>query len=400
MIARFALVGCVCLLLGSLSPAAAELPPGLTYDDGYAWFEVKTVRDSKDGKPFAKGFTLISSLRAFGEAPDHSAFKAVLKQGGKTLATYRDEPSAYHFKLPAFNDMPSQLWVPSLRDDKQIVTGEGAFELQVYLVRGDDNSENLLRTHALDIRKVTRVRGNGEADSPEYYVNRHGEAAVGIIYQRPASQDPYIGAGRNMHYDKNVVEVIFGTSPDKDHYNLPRGYLRCTIDGQPLDLSGLQYNDKDTINSLLTPLRYYQVVHTAAGNVKEIVDFRQYMVVLPLTWGKADDKGRDPRKPSLSDHPGKWEVQYVADGAAIRTWRFTVGADGNLAAHPEEGQGLGLGLGPAHLVEMAIPPGGAAVDARLVPAQAKVGGCYGHAWKSPEAIAAAAAIPAKGTPWP
>ena len=390
---------CGMLLLGSL-PVAAELPAGLVYDDGFAWFEATTVRDTKDGKPFAKGWTLRCQLRVCGEVPDHSAFKVLVKKGGATVATLRADGSIYHFKLPAFNDMPSQMWAPALQDRQQVISGTGQFQAEVYFIRGDDLSEHLARTHVLDVHAVTKVRGTGEADAPDYCISRHGEAAASFIYQRPGTQDPYLNLDRSTHYQKNVVEVYFGTSADKDNYNLPRGMLRSTVDGQPLDLSGVQqYNDKDAISALMSPLRMYQVVHTAAGNVREVVDFRQFMVVLPLTWGKGDDKARDPRKASISDHPGKWEIQYVANGATIRTWRFTVGDDGSIAAHPEETQGLSFGPG-AHFVEMAVPPGGASIDARLVPEQAKAGGFYGHAWQSAEALAAAAAVPAKGTAWP
>lgn len=385
--------------LATLAPVAADLPEGFKYDDGYAWFEVKTVRDTKNGKPYAKGWNLQSEVRVFGQAPAHSAFKIVLKKDNTTVATFRSDAQIYYYNPPAFRDMPS-LATGWLQDRQQVISGEGPFQAEVYFIKGDDLSEHLARTHLVDIRKVTKVRGNGEPDAPEYFVNRHGEAAASLIVQRPARQRPYLGDARNTTYDRNVVDVYFGTSADKTCYNLPRGYLRSTVNGQPLDMSAVQkYANTDTINDQLTPMRYYQVIHTAKGNVREEVDFRQFRVVLPLTWGKADDKGRSAEKPSISDHPGNWEVQYIVNGAPIRTWRFIVGEDGNIAPHPEEAQGLSLGP-LAHFVEMLIPAGGAAIDARLVPDQAKVGGFYGHAWQSAEALAAAAAIPAKGTPWP
>lgn len=385
-------------LLATVAPVAANLPEGFTYDDGYAWFEVETVRDTKDGKPFAKGWTLSCELRVFGQAPAHSAFKVVLKRNDAAVATLRNDAQVYSYNPPGFVAMPSHA-AGRLQDRGQIISGEGPFQAEVYFIKGDDMSEHLARTHTVDIRKVTKVRGNGEPDAPDYFVNRHGEAAASLIVQRPARRYPYIGDARNSTSEKNVVDVYFGTSADKTCYNLPRGgFLRSTVNGQPLDVSALpQY--RDVINDQMSPIRHYQVVHTAQGNVREEVDFRQFRVVLPLTWGTADDKGRDPTKPSISDHPGRWEVQYIVNGAPIRTWRFTVGEDGNIAPHPEDSQGLSLGP-LAHFVEMVIPPGGASIDARLVPEQARIGGFYGHAWTSPEAIVAAAAIPVKGTPWP
>ena len=384
----------------ALSHAAwAELPAGLVYDDGYAWFEVETVKDTQDGKPYAKGWNLEAELRIFGEVPDHSAFKLVVKKDGNAVATLRKDASIYHYKPPAFDDMPSQMWQSALNDRNQVITGEGAFDLEVYLVKGDDLSEHLARTHRIDVRKVTRVRGAlNEPDAHEYYINRHGEAAVAVIHQRPKREDPYIAEDRADTYDYNVIDVYFGVSATSEGLSPDVGYLRSTVNGQPLDLSAIQNSNKDKVSGDLAADRDYQVIHTAAGNVKEAVDFRQYRMTLPLTFGKADDPARSRIHPSISDSPGNWEITYVVDGAPVRTWRFAVGDDGSIAAHPEEA-GVSLGAG-AHLVEMVVPDGGTYVDARLVPDQAKAGGFYGHAWQSEEMKAAAAAIPAKGTPWP
>jgi hypothetical protein len=386
------------LALGTV--AGAQLPAGLTYDDGYAWFQIETVKDTKDGKPYAKGWNLEAQLRIFGEVADHSAFKLVVKKDGNALATLRKEGYVYHYKPPAFDDMPSQMSDDAISDRNQVITGEGPFDIEVYFVKGDDSSEHLARTHRIDVRKVTRVRGAlNEPDAPEFYINRHGEAAVAVIHQRPKSQDPYIAEDRATTYSYNVIDVFFGTSATQDGLNLDVGYLRSTVNGQPLDLSSIQNNNKDKVSGDVANDRYYQVVHTAAGNVKEAVDFRQYNVVLPLTFGKADDPARSRIHPSISDHPGNWEIAYIVNGAPVRTWRFVVGEDGNIAAHPEEATGPTLGPG-AHLAEMVIPDGGTYIDERLVPDQAKVGGLYGHAWQSAEMKAAAAAMPAKGTPWP
>ncbi|HJN13967.1 MAG TPA: hypothetical protein QGH10_00675 [Armatimonadota bacterium] len=389
----------VALVLCALLPrvAVAELPEGLTYDDGYAYFEVETHEDTKDGKRYAKGWSLTAEVRILGRVPSRSAFRMVVKKDGNEVASARQEASIYYYNPPAMDQNPDMMWHGWLRDREQIVNDIGQFDVEIYYIDGDDLTEHLARTHKVDVQKVTRVRGNDDPDAPLFYVNRHGEAAASFIVQRPAGRYPHIAASRPNYYDSNVVATYFTISASEKGRSFQNGYLRCTVNGEKLDLT--PFGGSDQVSGDLAGERFYAVIHTAPGNVKEEINFRQYMALLPLTWGAADDPKRREGYPSISDHPGDWECKYIVNGELIRGWRFTVGEDGNIAPHPEESQGLSLGAG-AHFVEMTIPEGGAYIDERLVPAQAKLGGFSGHEWQSDGAKAAAAAVPAKGTPAP
>jgi hypothetical protein len=400
MAARW-LAGPVAAILALGSVVRAELPPGLSYDDAYAWFSVETITDVENGKPYAKGWVLTSQLRIFGRTPDHSAFKLLLKQNGQALATIYQDGSIYRFDPPAWTGKPDCLWNNNIVDRKQIVKAEGPVQVEVYYVHGDDLSEHLARVHTVDVQKVTRVRGGqNEPDAPHYYVNRHGEAAAAWIYQRAGLIEPYTSGDGGDTYSENVVELVFGVCPTEEGHSVPTGYLRTTVDGKPLDLTPYQeYTQKDAVNGDVSSWRQYEVVQVTGPNEKEPIGFRQYSLILPFTFGPEGDILRDTTKPSLNDHPGRWEYTYIVNGQKVRTWRFAVGKDGNILPHPEEQ--LGLGLAPnAHLVEMVIPDGGAFIDDRLVPEQAQAGGFYGRPWESAEMKAAAAAIPAKGRPAP
>jgi hypothetical protein len=278
-------------------------------------------------------------------------------------------------------EKPDMLWHGWLRDREQIVDGVGQFDVEIYYIDGDDLTEHLARTHKVDVQQVTRVRGNGDPDAPLFYVNRHGEAAASFVVQRLPRQHPYIAESRPDYYDTNVVATYFTVSASEKGRSFENGYLRCTVNGEKLDLT--PYGGADQVRGDLAGGRFYEVVHTAAGNVKEAINFRQFMALLPLTWGAEDDPKRDPRYPSLADHPGDWECKYIVNGELMRGWRFTVGEDGNIAPHPEESLGLSFGPG-AHFAEIIIPEGGFS----------------GHEWQSDGAKAAAAAVPSKGTPAP
>jgi len=130
-----------------------------------------------------------------------------------------------------------------------------------------------------------------------------------------------------------------------------------------------------------------------AGSYFEELRFCRLSSRLPITWGTARIDGFV----ALEDHPGRWEVQYLHQQRPVRTWRFTVNADGSIAPHPEE---AALSMAPgASFVETEIPAGGSFADARLVPSAA-ARGRFGGLWASAEGKALAAKVPSKGQPAP
>ena len=151
--------------------------------------------------------------------------------------------------------------------------------------------------------------------------------------------------------------------------------------------------------------RAYQEIHTdrlapefkRGTEYHDEINFRQYYVVLPLTWGR---QGVYQNYTRLEEHPGRWECTYREGVNVVRTWRWTVRPDGSVAPHPEEASPE-LTLFPGgHLVETEIPPGGSFIDRRIFPEAPRSGFFYGHRWQTVEGKAIAARVPAKGKPWP
>lgn len=384
-------------LLAVAAPrAAAELPEGLTFDDGYAYFRLETVVDYQDGKPVVKGWFVHASLRIWGQAPRRSLFKLVLAKNGQTTSTTQGEA----FVPPDLPDTVPFMVHQDMWDKSALNQGEGEFTATVYYVSGADDSEHLARTYTLLVRKVTRVRGtanNPEPDAPMYYLSRHNEALSSVIMRRPATWPSYLGGGDT--YGDNKVDVLFNLSTTEEGQGLGQGNIRARVNGQPIELM------RDEVYLSKPSARYYQVIHThrntpeyRRGNpFSDEINFRQYIAVLPLTFGPEETRSRE--NTALEQHPGNWEVDYRVNGRTIRTWKFTVGADGTIQPHPEEAA-AGLGLAPgAHLCETVIPADNPA-DRRVVPAEVALGGFYRLGWKSDEAKAMAAAVPAIGTAEP
>ena len=382
----------------------AAAPAGIMIDDGYTFFRLRGKKDYLDGKPIDQGWSLLSYLRVVGPSiPQHSSFKIVVLKASQPLATTRCEGSIPVVPInevrPPFLPMTGYCY-----DDKQLVKGEGKFGVAVYFVNGDDDSERLVRNYEIDVHKVDRVRGsvtNPQPDVPNYYISRHSEVLSSIIYLRPASATPYVVDTRPDTFGENRVEIVYNVSTTDEGQGIggENSFLRCMVDGQKIELKN------DRVRNNRPTSRDYQEIHTdrlaaefkRGTEYKDEINFRQYYVVLPLTWGR---QGMYQNFTKLEEHPGRWECTYREGVNVVRTWRWTVRPDGSVAPYPEEGS-AGLTLFPGgHLVETEIPAGGSFVDRRIYPAAVQAGFIYGHKWQSPEGNAMAARVPEKGKPWP
>ena len=379
-------------------------PASVVIDDGYTFFRLRGKKDYVDGKPIDQGWSLLSYLRVVGPSmPQHSSFKIVVTKAGQALATARCEGSIpvvpVNQARPPFLPMTGYCY-----DDKQLVKGEGKFGVVVYFVNGDDDSERLVRNYEIDVHKVDRVRGsvtNPQPDVPNYYVSRHSEVLSSVIYLRPAGAEPYVVDTRPDTFGENRVEIVYNVSTTDEGQGIggENSFMRCMVDGQKIELKN------DRVRNNHPTSRDYQEIHTdrlsaefkRGTEYRDEINFRQYYVVLPLTWGR---QGMYQNFTKLEEHPGRWECTYREGVNVVRTWRWTVRPDGSVAPHPEEASS-GLTLFPGgHLVETEIPAGGSFVDKRLYPAAVQAGFIYGHKWQSPEGKAMAAGVPAKGKPWP
>ncbi len=371
-------------------------------DDAFTWFEaVSTEALGQNNIPVSTGWVLKSHVRIFGDYPNRSAIKLVVARAGKAVATTRCEVDIYH---KGANDIDeSYMWTNECWRKDTATKEIGNFNLQVFTVNGDTDEEKLVRTYKIEVRAAHRVPGGqqpGEAP-PQYYIQRHAEAPVSFIFLRPRGYTPYFEFGsRPERSGANLVELHFSLSPSDIGYNLPHGYMRCSVNGKRLSLPGpMPYADQ----AISRAERSFQVIHTdrAAAQYKrgteyrDEIGFRMVRLTVPLTWGTV----RDTNRLALEDHPGNWECSLMNNGEVWRTWRWQVGADGMPALHPEQRSNVNLYFN-SFIVEMEIPAGGSPLDKRLVPEATANGFFYGQPWTSAEGKTMAAKVPKKGNPYP
>jgi hypothetical protein len=279
----------------------------------------------------------------------------------------------------------------------------GNFNVQVFTVNGDTDEEKLVRTYKIDVRTVHRVLAGqqpGEAP-PQYFITRHGEAPVSFIFLRPTGYTSYFEFGsRPERSGANLVELYFSLSPSEIGYDLPHGYMRCSVDGKRLSMPGpMPYADQAISRSE----RSFQVIHTdrAAPQYKrgteyrDEIGFRMVRLKAPLTWGRV----RDTNRLALEDYPGNWECSLMNNGEVWRTWRWRIGAGGMPELHAEQKGNVNLYFN-SFIVDMEIPAGGSPLDKRLVPEATAGGFFYGQPWTSAEGRAMASKLPKKGNPYP
>ncbi|MCU1263937.1 MAG: hypothetical protein JWM21_255 [Acidobacteria bacterium] len=371
-------------------------------DDGFTWFEaVSTEALGQNNIPYSTGWVLKSHVRVFGEYPNRSAIKLVVAKAGRAVATTRCEVDIYH---RGANDIDeSYMWTNECWRKDTATKEVGNFEVRVLTVNGDTDEEKLVRTYKIEVRTVHRVPAGqqpGEAP-PQYFIPRHGEAPVSFLFLRPTGYTSYFEFGsRPERSGANLVELYFSLSPSTIGYDLPQGYMRCSVDGKRLSMPGpMPYADQ----ALSHVARSFQVIHTdrdapqfkRGTEYRDEIGFRMVRLQAPLTWGRV----RDTNRLALEDYPGNWECSLMNNGEVWRTWRWRVGSNGMPDIHAEQKGNVNMYFN-SFIVDMEIPPGGSPLDKRLAPVSATEGFFYGQRWTSAEGKAMAGKVPKKGNPYP
>lgn len=381
--------------------AASQMNRAGVVDDAFTWFEaVSTEALGHNNIPYSTGWVLKSHVRVFGDYPNRSAIKLVVSRAGKAVATTRCEVDAYR-KGPRDVD-ESYMWTNECWRKDTATKETGNFDVLVYTINGDTDEEKLARTYKIEVRTVNRVLagqqpGNGP---PHYYIPRHAEAPVSFIFLRPTGYTTYFEYGsRPERSGANHVELHFSLSPSEIGYNLPHGYMRCSVDGKRLSMPGpMPYADQ----AISTYVRNFQVIYTdrlapqfkRGTEYRDEIGFRMVQLRAPLTWGSV----RQSNRLALEDYPGNWECSLMNNGEVWRTWRWRIGSNGMPEAHAEQNGNVNLYFN-SFIVDMEIPAGGSPLDKRLLPLPAN-GLFYGQQWKSAEGKAMANRVPKKGNPYP
>lgn len=380
----------IALAASSAGTARAELPDGLRYDDGFAYFRARSHGSVRNNRPTSE-YSLLAFARILGEgvAPQ-SAFKFVLKQGRRELHSWTCQGLATYRHRMHPSNAPDAFSVASCTDRHRF-TQSGRLSLEVIFVDDDTDEEHLVATHTLDIRTLSRVSHQGVARPSHFFVNQHAFAAVALIDQLPRHHQHMFSAVRGRSGSAaGQNEVLLHLH--RSHQQTPGTLtLRCSVDGERV-----RFPDP-TVRT--DPIADHQsnateVRRTGSTTEGDDLHWRRDVLRLPLTFGDQEHT----QLVKLDDHPGRWECELRDDSRqTLRELAFTV-VDGVIQPHPEEGTGLTFPAG-VHLVDVTIPRDSPR-DARTDPAETRRGAFYGRRWQSRGARAMGARVPRIGDPYP
>lgn len=370
----------------------ADLPDGLQYDDGFAYFWLDNRGEISNNRPTSR-YTFFARARVIGQnIPQGSAFKFVVKRGRRALGEFTCAGTAtYRVRFHPSNQ-PDELSVSHCVDRELFLDAHGELTVEVYYIDDDTEEEHLARTHKVDVRRLTQVRPGGQRRPDAFIVNQHVHQTTALIDQVNRFEQFMFSAvaGRSgSSANENTVRMYVHRSSGQ---SVPSLTLRCSVNGERIRLA----NDRVAGEQIGNSNQASEIRRVGRTNRTEgdHVHFRWDGITLPITFGGQENT----QNVSLDDHPGRWECKLRDNSrTTYREFAFTV-ADGQIQPHPEEANDLHFPRG-VHLLEVTVPAD-APNDARTDPASTRNGAFYGRRWQSAEGRAMGRRVPQIGEGFP
>ena len=383
------------------SVAQADVPEGITVDDGFGFYTIES-HSNYGSTPKTASWSLKGRYRVFGHVAPRSLLKMKVMRGRTELVTVT-------CRVRQHRDDHPQLYTDECYDRSQRSDGDGEIQVKWYLVDGDDDEEHELQTHTIRVRTAPRVDTSQNPDYPEYYIDRHAEVVSTVAYMRPNRYHTYVPlqGRRQQKINGDGIDLVVNASPDWSTANeaIRGSHVRCSVNGERVDLTlaqsqpGMSWNrtDQARVDTGYSSLATWRVTNPSGNpryNEHKFL-FRQFYVRLPLGWGNNPDRVHTP----VGEHPGAWECQWRNDqGQTLRVFRFNVDQDGKLVAHSEQGDGLSLGPA-AVLIETEVPAGNP-LDSRTDGSMPRGGAFHGRGFSTEAGRRMAGAVPNNGTAHP
>ncbi len=379
------LAGLACLFLGAASRASAQAPE-IIADETYSFYTARDERTVQEGTARHVTWMLHVSFRAFSSAaiPRDSMLRYELRQGTRRLAGTRCRPWIDGSIVQASDCYDSETQIRE--------TGE--LTVVWFFINGDDDRETQIASHAITVRELpiyTRALPP-VASEPHIIVDRHNDVLSAFVFQGtvPPAQVP------EFSYRSSNLFLQFNAATDAGDA-LHNSSVRCRVNGARVEIPDARIFGRantEEIDNAWTPVAGATVPNEAAR--EEYVRFRRYVLVLPLMVPPLPaDQYTIANRTTMA--PGAWECDVRSDTqVTLRTFRWTVAADGLIVAHAEETEG-GLRL-PAgvHFVE-SVFPAEAVLDTRTDPS-AVSRALFGRGFRS--AAARALVVPSIGVAYP
>lgn len=346
-------------LLGNLTAAHAD---DFILDLPDTIISLGEVRSEND-----KGITNKYKLRVRGRVvgPVHTNDRVQVewKAAGKTVSTLECDLQGSDGEAPFACE----------GDDARPLDQYG--DLQAVFSYVDDSEDATIPLYTMNL-KVGRFwnwyqRGKKTLHYPKYQLVLSDLPGSAVVWHQ-----------RRDYGSRNVgpIELITYMAFDGNGWSSGGENLRCAVDGKKL--GDFEAGPGD-----------HQLTETIDwrgpdADKHEVKWSRMRFAPTNLLWGVAADLTDEGDKTNhksgaitlLGDHPGDWSCDWRKKGKVLRTFTFTVGADGRVAPHAEQAAGLKLPASES-VVTVSFPDD--VFDPYFDPTAIKAGGFFGRPWADP-----------------
>lgn len=319
-----------------------------------------------------QGYGIRAYVRVAGFSSKSDALRLEWTQGGKLLATAKCEVGSDLKRKRA--------WGTCQYDDK-LLTAKGPIEGRLVYWDDQQEKEYLVRTFKVNVKTWSEI---GKATLFQIVP----DDLLGAAFAR-------VGYTNQQETEVRPEFVFWATTKALDRH----AALRCTVDGKKLE-------DFETFFDAVQNAEQVEADHTPKSG-PHVVYRWEHVSITPknLFVGPKEEVQKHLNADAVRlmiDNPGKWECQLRNAGKAVRTFLFTVNANGMI--EPDEMQ---TGVSPLPtlpgtvLIDMRIPKDDA-LDTRVRPDAMKKSMGYGLPWPDHPKVKAiqAAFPPASGLPDP
>ena len=239
---------------------------------------------------------------------------------------------------------------------------------------------------------MRQENSRGVAQPSDFFVDQHGFGAVAFLQRQERYQaNLFIGASPENAGGFNRLVLMFQRADD--NRNLPEVTLRCSVNGERLDMGRRPVGIENGQERLTSATELNRQPNNRVD--RDPMNWTWNVLTLPITFDRSSED-HEPDMVALDEHPGHWSCDLRNDQRqTVRTIEFDV-ENARVVPHPEEAS---LSFPPnVNLATMTIPEDSPVDDRTDRAAAARP--FYGHRWESDEGQAMARRVPRIGTPFP
>ncbi|MEM1413521.1 MAG: hypothetical protein AAGH15_01405 [Myxococcota bacterium] len=249
-------------------------------------------------------------------------------------------------------------------------------EIDVQLVYTSDTTDrsDVIHTFRVRVGRYWQVEGR-DAHSAKYQVLT--DDLLGLSWLWRAEPEETEKRGKLYFY--------FWAALAEDASSFPEASLRCEVGGTRVPIEA---STQRSIHESLTRIEARDQ-RWVRGGQQQIRDYDAHLIwVKPrFTWvppGVEDDPA--DQRVNIGDYPGEWTCSFRSEGRPVRTWRFTVDAEGGIPEHAvQQGEGA-LRLRPGAIFLETEFPRESPREFTFQPAVLRRQVAFGHRWPDAAAL--------------